>query len=211
MFTGIIEEVGRITEAREAGGDLRVRIAACLVTADLAVGDSISVSGCCLTAVEVGPDGFSAELSRETVARTAPRWNAGARVNLERAMAAGGRFGGHVVSGHVEGVGEVTAVRREPGEFVVNVRAPERLARYLVPKGSVTVDGVSLTVVDAGGPGGSDTRLAANEFTLWLIPHTLEATTLGELELGSIVHLEADLIAKYLERLQVMKEPLNVP
>jgi riboflavin synthase len=211
MFTGIVEEVGLITEARAAGGDLRIRVAARQVTADLDVGASVAVSGCCLTATEVGPDGFSAELSRETVAKTAPRWSAGARVNLERAMAADGRFGGHMVSGHIEGVGEVLAVRREPGAFVVSVRAPERLARYLVPKGSVTVDGVSLTVVDAGGPGGSDPRLAPSEFTLWLIPHTLEATTLGELEPGSIVNLEADLVAKYLERLQLMKEPLNVP
>jgi riboflavin synthase len=211
MFTGIVEEVGTVVESRAQGGDLRIRVGASLVTGDLAVGDSVSVSGCCLTATEVDPHGFSAELSRETVAKTAPRWSPGARVNLERALAANGRFGGHMVSGHVEGVGEVLSVRREPGAFVLTVRAPERLARYLVPKGSVTVDGASLTVVDAGGPAGSDSRLAANEFTLWLIPHTLDATTLGELEPGGIVNLEADLIAKYLERLQVMKEPLNVP
>jgi riboflavin synthase len=211
MFTGIVEEVGRITEARADGGDLSVRIAAQLVTAGLAAGDSVAVSGCCLTATEVGAYGFSAKLSRETVAKTAPRWSVGARVNLERAMAADGRFGGHMVSGHVEGVGEVLAVRREPGAYVVRVRAPERLAPYLVPKGSVTVDGVSLTIVDVGGPGGSDARLAPSEFTLWLIPHTLEATTLGELEPGGVVNLEADLVAKYLERLQLMKEPLNVP
>ena len=211
MFTGIIEEVGTITRVQEAGGDLRVRIAASTVTADLQLGDSVAVSGCCLTVVEFDREGFSAELSRETVAKTAPRWREGARVNLERAMPAAGRFGGHLVSGHVEGVGRVSDVKREPGAFVVTVGAPEGLARYLIPKGSVTVDGVSLTVVDCGGPGGSEPALAPWEFTLWLIPHTLEATTLGELESGSRVNLEADLIAKYLERLQLTKEPLDVP
>ena len=141
------------------------------------------------------------ELSKESVARTAPRWTPGSRVNLERALRSDGRFGGHVVSGHVEGAGEVLTKRSEPGAFVLSVRAPERLARYLIPKGSVTVDGVSLTVVDVGGPAGSDGALAANEFTLWLIPHTLEVTTLGELEPGSLVNLEADVLARHVERL----------
>ena len=211
MFTGIVEEVGTISSVERVGGDLRIRIAAPLVTSDMKLGDSVAVSGCCLTVVDFDSDGFSAQLSRETVAKTAPRWQEGARVNLERAMAAGGRFGGHLVSGHVEGVGRIIAVDSEPGAFVVTVSAPERLAGYLVPKGSVTVDGVSLTVVDCGGPGGSDPSLAPWEFTLWLIPHTLEATTLGELEPGSRVNLEADLIAKYLERLQLTKEQNHVP
>ncbi|HEX7004939.1 MAG TPA: riboflavin synthase [Trueperaceae bacterium] len=211
MFTGIVEEVGTIARVEQAGGDLRIRVAAKLVTQDMKLGDSVAVSGCCLTVVDFDREGFSAELSRETVAKTAPRWQQGARVNLERAMAAGGRFGGHMVSGHVEGVGRVTDIVSEPGAFVLTVSAPERLAGYLAPKGSVTVDGVSLTVVDCGGPGGSDPALAPWEFTLWLIPHTLEATTLGELERGSLVNLEADLIAKYLERLQLMKEQNRVP
>ncbi|MEX2534650.1 MAG: riboflavin synthase [Trueperaceae bacterium] len=211
MFTGIVEEVGTISRVEEKGGDLRVRVAASTVTEDVKLGDSVSVSGCCLTVVEFDREGFWVELSRETVAKTAPRWLAGSRVNLERALAADGRFGGHLVSGHVEGVGKVTAVQRQPGAFVVTVSAPERLDRYLIPKGSVTVDGVSLTIVDCGGPGGSDPSLAPWEFTLWLIPHSLEATTLSELEPGTIVNLEADLIAKYLERLQLVKEPVNVP
>lgn len=210
MFTGIIEEVGTISEARQLAGGRSIRVAARLVAADLAVGDSVAVSGCCLTATAVDARGFSAELSRETIAKTADRWKVGARVNLERAMAANGRFGGHLVSGHVEGVGSVRSLQQQPGAYVVVVRTPERLARYLVPKGSVTVDGVSLTVVDVGGPAGTDPSLALPEFTLWLIPHTLEASTLGELEAGSEVNLEADLIAKYLERLQLMKENVNV-
>lgn len=201
MFTGIVEEVGTVRSARARGGDLRLRIEAALVPSDLAVGDSVSVSGCCLTAVTVDERGFEVELSRETVAKTAPRWTEGARINLERALALGGRLGGHLVSGHVEGVGTVAAVSREPGAYVVTVRAPHRLARYLIPKGSVTVDGVSLTVVDLGGPAGTSDALDANVFTLWLIPHTLEATTLGRLAAGDRVNLETDPIAKYAERL----------
>lgn len=201
MFTGIVEEVGTIRAAHNDEGDLRVRIDAALAPSDLAIGDSVSVSGCCLTAVSVDERGFEVELSHETVAKTAPRWTEGARVNLERALALGGRLGGHLVSGHVEGVGTVEAVSREPGAFVMTIRAPHRLARYLIAKGSVTVDGVSLTVVDLGGPGGTNASMDANVFTLWLIPHTLEATTLGELAAGDRVNLETDLIAKYAERL----------
>lgn len=201
MFTGIVEEVGMIRRVEDHGADVRLRIEATLVPTDVGIGDSISVSGCCLTAVSVDDSGFEVELSRETIAKTAPRWTEGARVNLERALRLGGRLGGHLVSGHVEGVGLVASVTREPGAFVLTVRAPDRLARYLIPKGSVTVDGVSLTVVDIGGPGGSTDDLEPNVFTLWLIPHTLSATTLGELESGHQVNLETDMIAKYAERL----------
>lgn len=203
MFTGIVEEVGRVTHAEDTGGDLRLHIQAQVVVQDAQPGDSISVSGCCLTVVTLTASGFEVELSKETVAKTAPRWEAGSRVNLERALAASGRFGGHVVSGHVEGTGEVTALTEEPGAYRLTVRAPAGLGRYFVPKGSVTVDGVSLTVVDAGGPGGSDDTLGPDEFTLWLIPHTLAVTTLGELAVGSLVNLETDLLARHLERLRL--------
>jgi len=206
VFTGIIEEVGVVVAASDSGGDLRLRIEAEHVLDDLAIGDSVAVSGCCLTAVTIDPKGFEVELSRETVAKTAPRWRAGARVNLERALAMNGRFGGHIVSGHVEGAGTVLAKRTEPGAFVLTLRAPERMARYLIPKGSVTVDGVSLTVVDVGGPAGSSEALEPTDFTLWLIPHTLELTTLGELEPGSHVNLEADTLARYAERLLAFAE-----
>ena len=207
MFTGIVEEMGTITHVYDDGGDLRLRIESALVPTDLAIGDSVAVSGCCLTAVTVDATGFEVELSKETVAKTAPRWHEGARVNLERALALGGRLGGHLVSGHVEGIGEVLDVSREPGAYVVTVRTPERLARYLIPKGSVTVDGVSLTVVDVGGPAGSTDDLDASTFTLWLIPHTLDVTTLGELGPGSQVNLETDLFAKYAERLAGFRDP----
>ncbi len=201
MFTGIVEEVGVVGAVQDDGGDLRLRIDAGAVMEGARVGDSVAVSGCCLTLVAVDDRGFEVELSKETVAKTGPRWHEGARVNLERAVRLGERLGGHLVSGHVEGTGIVTAVEAQPGAHVVSVRAPEHMARYLIPKGSVTVDGVSLTVVDLGGPGGTTSDLGAADFTLWLIPHTLHVTTLGELRPGDAVNLEADLIAKHLERL----------
>lgn len=201
MFTGIVEEVGTVRVVHDEGGDLRVRIEAGAVLDGARIGDSIAVSGCCLTLVAVDEGAFEVELSKETVAKTSPRWHVGATVNLERAVRLGDRLGGHLVSGHVEGTGEVTAIEVQPGAHVVAVRAPEHMARYLIPKGSVTVDGVSLTVVDLGGPGGTRRDLGAGDFTLWLIPHTVQVTTLGELRLGDLVNLEADLIAKHLERL----------
>ena len=210
MFTGIVEEVGQVIKVEEfadrAGGDVRVSVRAEKVLEGLALGDSVAVSGCCLTVVAYSAETFAVELSKETIAKTSPRWIEGSRVNLERAMRADSRFGGHMVSGHVEALGEVLDIRKEAGAFVVTVQADPKLARYLIPKGSITVDGVSLTVVDVGGPAGSTSELAANEFTLWLIPHTLEVTTLGELERGSKVNLEADLVAKYLERLTLMRD-----
>ncbi len=205
MFTGIVEEVGRVFWARETGGadggDVRVRIEAKGVLDDLAVGASIAVSGCCLTVVAHDGEGFEVELSKETIAKTAPRWSAGATVNLERAMRASDRFGGHVVTGHVGGTGEVLAILVQPGAHIVTVRGPEAFARYLVPKGSITVDGVSMTVVDVGGPAGSSDELDAATFTLWLIPHTLAVTTLGELRVGDRVNLEPDALARHIERL----------
>ncbi len=213
MFTGLVEAVGTIAAVAPVdpatsgakGGDVRVRIEAPALVGDLAVGDSVSVSGCCLTAVALDDAGFEVELSSETLAKTAPRWAVDSRVNLERAMPADGRFGGHVVSGHVEGVGEVLAREQRPGAFVLVVRAPAAFAPFLVPKGSITVDGVSLTVVDVGGPAGSRDDLAAHEFTLWLIPHTLDVTTLGELDVGSRVNLEPDVLAKYVERMLLLR------
>lgn len=201
MFTGIIEQTGRITHTADAQGHLRVTVAPDRMWPDVDLGESIAVNGVCLTVTARDAAEFTAELSRETLAKTAPRWVPGQLVNLERAMRADARFGGHIVSGHVDGVGELVGIEARPGAFTVTVRAPAPLARYLVPKGSVTVDGVSLTVVDVGGPAGSRADLAANEFTLWLVPHTLEVTTLREWTAGQQVNLEADQLAKYVERL----------
>ncbi|MBS3967557.1 MAG: riboflavin synthase [Truepera sp.] len=206
MFTGIVEETGRIVKSELVEGNLRVTIEANQVLEGMQLGTSIAVSGCCLTVITFNKVSFQVELSQESVAKTAPRWHMGARVNLERAMRADDRFGGHLVSGHVETTGTVLAVEAAPGAYIITVRADPRLAKYLIPKGSITVDGVSMTVVDVGGPGGSQPDWAAGRFTLWVIPHTLEVTTLGELTAGSLVNLEADLLAKYLERLMLMRE-----
>lgn len=199
MFTGIVEEVGRVLAAREEGGNRLVTIGASKVLEDMRVGDSVACSGACLTVRAFDQQSFSVALSRESLAKTAPRWEVGSRLNLERAMRADGRFGGHLVSGHVDGTGTVVAVSPQPGAWVLEIEAPPALRPYLVPKGSVSVDGVSLTVVEVRG----------GVFSVWLIPHTLEVTTLAELEPGAEVNLEADLLAKYVERILQTREVLR--
>ncbi len=212
MFSGIVEEVGKVTRVapvpstgESQGGLTRVSIEANEVLEGTRLGDSIAVSGCCLTVVASGEGEFEVELSSETLAKTAPRWEEGRGVNLERALRVSDRLGGHIVSGHVDGVGEVLEVSAEPGAYVMRLRAPEHLAPHLVPKGSVTVDGVSLTLVDVGGAGGTRPEWPAAEFTLWLIPHTLQVTTLGELKVGDRVNVESDILAKYAERQQLLR------
>ncbi|GHF61354.1 riboflavin synthase [Deinococcus metalli] len=206
MFTGIIEQVGRIAHTAENEGNLSVIIEPTHMWNDVQLGESVAVNGTCLTVTTWDDVGFTVDLSRETLAKTAPHWQDGAKVNLERAMTAQARFGGHVVSGHVDGMGEILRVDAQPGAYTMTVRAVPHLARYLVPKGSVTVDGVSLTVVDVGGPAGSRPDLRADEFTLWLVPHTLEVTTLHTWAAGTQVNLEADQMAKYVERLILMRD-----
>jgi len=211
MFTGIIEEVGNVRAVNSAGGTTRLEASASAAfVSSLSMGDSVAMSGCCLTVVAVEPEAqpatFAVELSTETIAKTAPRWRTGERLNLERAMSLGSRLGGHLVSGHVDGVGQVLKVIEEPGRHEVFVRAPRKLAGYLVAKGSITVDGVSLTVVELGGPAGTSSELASTDFSLALIPHTLAVTTLDELRAGSKVNLEGDILAKHVERLLALRE-----
>lgn len=193
MFTGIIESIGTIRAITPKGGDVRVYVeTGKLDLGDVKLGDSIAVNGVCLTAVELPGDGFWADVSRETLTRTAfVDLKAGSRVNLEKALTPTTRLGGHLVSGHVDGVGEI--VKREDNARAIqfSVRAPRELAKYIALKGSITVDGTSLTV---NGVNGTD-------FTINLIPHTLENTTLQFLKPGSKVNLEVDLIARYCERL----------
>ena len=205
MFTGIIEQLGRVTHAAEQNGNLTLTIAPAQMWPDLQMGESIACCGTCLTVTGWDAQGFTVDLSRETVAKTAPHWEVGQELNLERAMLASTRFGGHIVSGHVDGVGEILEVREEPGAYTMRVRAPGPLAKYLTPKGSITVDGVSLTLVDVGGPAGSRPEWPAEEFTLWLVPHTLEVTTLKGWQAGTRVNLEADQVAKYVERLLAVR------
>ena len=191
MFTGIVEEVGTIRESSQRGELQRIVIEATKVLQGTQVGDSVAVSGVCLTVVELLPRGFLVELAQETLRRTASRWEVGQRVNLERALALGGRLGGHLVTGHVDGQAKVVRVHPVMGAWDVWFEAPPALAHYLAYKGSVAIDGVSLTV--AG--------VEENRFWVTLIPHTLEQTTLQTLSEGDQVNLEVDLLARYLERL----------
>jgi riboflavin synthase len=193
MFTGIFEDVGTFVAAERAYEVLRVTIAAPHTVAALPVGGSIAVDGCCLTAVTIGGGTFACELTRETLQRTAfdARLTPGARVNLERPMCAGGRFDGHIVQGHVDGLGRILELRRAGTAAELRVAPPPELERYLVHKGSIAVDGISLTI--AG--------LTPGAFTVALIPYTLDHTNLCEAQPGGVVSLEVDVIAKYVERL----------
>ncbi|MEU8892853.1 riboflavin synthase [Streptomyces sp. NPDC048442] len=192
MFTGIVEELGEITAVENLGDSSRFRLRGPLVTEGAKHGDSIAVNGVCLTVVDTADGEFTADVMAETLIRSSLGALAvGSRVNLERPMALGGRLGGHLVQGHVDGTG--TIVGREPSEHweIVKVALPDGLSRYVVEKGSITVDGVSLTVVDAGD----------DYFTISLIPTTLALTTLGIKQAGDPVNLEVDVLAKYVERL----------
>ena len=192
MFTGIVEELGSVVALEDQGDAVRLTVHGPLVTADAGLGDSISVNGCCLTVVGNEGGAFTADVMRETLDKTSlGALEPGARVNLERAVTPATRLGGHIVQGHVDGTG--TVVSRTPSEHweVVEVSLPADLERYLVSKGSITVDGISLTVVE----------VRADSFTVSLIPETLARTTLGARQPGETVNLEVDVIAKYVEKM----------
>ena len=192
MFTGIVEELGTVEAVEDQGDAIRLTIRAATVLEDAGLGDSIAVNGCCLTVAARTEDTWTADVMQETLDKTSLYGVApGDRVNLERAVTVEKRLGGHIVQGHVDGVG--TVVSRTPSEHweVVEIAMPAELARYLVDKGSITVDGVSLTVVEAGD----------DRFTVSLIPETLARTTLGFRGTGDRVNLETDVIAKHVERL----------
>ncbi|MBO9521216.1 MAG: riboflavin synthase [Nocardioidaceae bacterium] len=192
MFTGIVEELGTVVSLEDQGDAVRLTVHGPLVTSDAGLGDSISVNGCCLTVVATNDGSFTADVMHETLAKTSlGAFEEGTKVNLERAVTPATRLGGHIVQGHVDGTGAV--VSRSPSEHweVVEVSLPADLARYLVPKGSITVDGISLTVVDVD----------ESSFTVSLIPETLARTTLGFKQPGDPVNLEVDVIAKYVEKM----------
>lgn len=193
MFTGIIEAIGEIAVLEPKGTDLRARIlTGKLDLSDVQLGDSIAVSGVCLTAVELPGDGFWADVSGETLARTVlGDFKAGSRVNLEKALTPSTRLGGHLVSGHVDGVGEVVGRRSDGRSERFSIRAPDELAKYIAEKGSICVNGVSLTV----------NSVEDSVFDLNIVPHTLKETTIDEFKPGTRVNLEVDVIARYLERL----------
>ena len=191
MFTGLIAEVGRITAVQRSGDGMRLAVRAQLAD-ELSDGDSVAVNGVCLTATGVGGDAFHADVMAETLARSAlAGLDGGAQVNLELPLRAADRLGGHMVQGHVDGTATVTGTREEGFSRVLQLDAAADLRRYLVLKGSVALDGVSLTVSDLDERG----------FAVSLIPETLRRTTLGELEEGALVNLEVDILAKHLERL----------
>ena len=191
MFTGIVTDVGRVRAIRDTERDRRFELETAYDLAGVDIGASISHAGCCLTVVEKGAGWYAVEVSGETLgATTLAGWREGGRVNLERAARVGDELGGHIVSGHVDGVGEVLSVTEEGGSHRVSVRVPRPLHRYIAPKGSITVDGVSLTV----------NEVEDDVFGVNLIPHTWDVTTLGELKPGSRVNLEIDMLARYLAR-----------
>lgn len=191
MFTGIVQAVGTIEAVAPLEGGVRVTVAADgLALSDVALGDSVCVQGACLTVVAIAGQRLSFDVSRETLACTVGLDRPG-NVNLEKSLALGDKLGGHLVTGHVDGIGEVLALEPAGESMLLRLRAPRELARYVARKGSICVDGVSLTV----------NRVEGEVFEINLIPHTLEATTLSRLERGARVNLEIDLIARYVERM----------
>ena len=191
MFTGIVTDVGRVRAVRETNRDHRFEIETAFDTATIDIGASVSHAGCCLTVVEKGPGWFAVEVSGETLAcTTLSDWREGDPVNLERASRVGDELGGHIVSGHVDGIGVVTAIRSEGGSHRVDIRVPRPLHRYIAAKGSITVEGVSLTV----------NEIEDDVFGVNLIPHTWDVTSLGRLVVGARVNLEIDMLARYLAR-----------
>lgn len=192
MFTGIIEEVGIVRAVRHGARSAVLQILAQVITADLNIGDSVAVNGVCLTVTQLSPAGFTADVMPETLSRSnLSVLVSGSRVNLERALPAGGRFGGHIVSGHIDGVGRVKALRRDDNALWYEISAAPELLRYIVEKGSVAVDGISLTVA----------WVTSSSFAVSVIPHTAAVTVLTERRVGDGVNLECDIIAKYVEKL----------
>jgi len=194
MFTGIVEEVGRITKIEQRGENRRITIAAERTPKELDTGNSVAVSGVCLTALDIKAESFCADLAPETWVRTSfSRIHEGALVNLELPMKADGRFGGHIVQGHVDGVGKLSSFDRiaDSENSWLNIELPDEVEKYTVYKGSISIEGISLTVA----------RLEKNRCTIAIIPHTVEMTNLHSLKAGDPVNLEADLISKYVEKM----------
>ena len=195
MFTGIITDIGTVRSA-EQRGDLRLTIGTGYDTATIDLGASIACSGACLTVVDKGPDWFAVDVSAESVSRTAPGlWADGVRLNLERALRLGDELGGHLVTGHVDGVGEVIGICPEGASTRIGIRAPADLSPYIAAKGSVTLDGVSLTVNDVCD------KDDGTHFSVNIIPHTAAHTTLGDAKQGRALNIEIDVLARYLKRM----------
>ncbi len=202
MFTGIIEEVGKITQINKQGEFAVVTIQASKVLQDVHLGDSIAVNGVCLTVTSFSERQFTADVMSETLKRTSlGELKPSSPVNLERAMAANGRFGGHIVSGHIDGTGEVVGIKPAHNSIWYRIQTTPKLMRYIIEKGSITIDGISLTVVDTD----------ETSFRVSIIPHTIKETNLGSKKIGSLVNLENDIVGKYIEQFLLKKEPENPP
>ena len=200
MFTGIIEEIGTIQGIQHGSQSAVLSIQCKKVLEGTKVGDSIAVNGVCLTVIELGKDGYCADVMAETLRRSSlGALKAGSRVNLERAMAADGRFGGHIVAGHIDGTGKIEAIRKDETAVWYRVSAEPEVLRYIVEKGSITIDGISLTVA----------AVSENDFQVSIIPHTQANTILADRVVGDIVNLETDIIGKYVEKLLTGPEPEN--
>lgn len=192
MFTGIVEEIGTVEEIRHGQHSAILKIRASKVLVGTKIGDSIAVNGICLTVTQLGPTGFSADVMHETLNRSSlSKLSRGGHVNLERAMAADGRFGGHIVSGHVDGTGKIVGIKRDDNAIWFTIEAKPELMRYIVEKGSITIDGISLTVA----------KISNTDFSISAIPHTVAQTVLSERKEGDHVNLETDIIGKYVEKL----------
>lgn len=201
MFTGIVEEKGKIKHIDIAGTSGRIAIKASKVLEGTAIGDSIAVNGICLTVTSLQPDGFTADVMAETMRRSALGiCRAGSAVNLERAMAADGRFGGHIVSGHIDGTGKIESMEREENAIWVKIGTSDQIMRLIVEKGSICIDGISLTVADTG----------KGYFKVSVIPHTGDETTLLDKKPGDMVNLETDIIGKYVEKLMGLSEDADI-
>lgn len=192
MFTGLVETVGRVRSIKRGAASSVLSIEAPAIMQDVRIGDSIATNGVCLTATRVDDAGFCADVMHETLQRSSlGALSAGSAVNLERAMPANGRFGGHIVSGHIDGTGRIASTRRDDVAVWYDIEASEAITRYVVEKGSIVIDGVSLTVA----------RVSENGFSISMIPHTADVTALGRKRAGDIVNLECDIIGKYVEKL----------
>lgn len=191
MFTGIISDIGTITKAQQTG-DLRLEIACDFAPTSIKLGDSIACNGACLTVVEVLENGFAVELSAETITRTAPnQWQVGKKLNLERSIKMGDSLDGHIVSGHVDGVANIKNIKESGDSHILTITAPQELSKFIAKKGSVTLDGISLTVND----------IENSDFTVNIIPHTWQNTTLSHKHEGDRLNLEIDMLARYVARL----------
>lgn len=200
MFTGIVEETGTVLSISRGASEAKISVKAAKVMEGLSIGDSIAVNGVCLTAADIKGNSFTADVMNETFLRSSlAELKSGSHVNLERAMAANGRFGGHIVAGHVDGTGRITEVRKDGNAVRYKISAPPEIIKYIIEKGSVAVDGISLTVTD----------VSDRSFGISVIPHTVKETVLSEKQAGSVVNLENDIIGKYVERFVSAYTPEN--